>query len=55
MSKHGGENRFAGPAVFTEGGKFEPIRVNAVDAQLLDSRGASQSRTSPAFSACRRI
>jgi HK97 family phage portal protein len=38
MSKHGGDNRFAGPAVFTEGGRFEPIRVDAVDAQLLDSR-----------------
>lgn len=38
MSKHGGENRFAGPAVLTDGGKFEPIKINAADAQLLDSR-----------------
>lgn len=38
MSKHGGENRFAGPAVLTDGGKFESVRINAADAQLLDSR-----------------
>ncbi|MBY6242831.1 phage portal protein [Methylosinus sp. Sm6] len=38
MAKHGGENRFAGPAVFTNGGKFESIRINAADAQLLDTR-----------------
>lgn len=38
MSKHGGENRFAGPAVLTDGGKFEQLKINAADAQLLDSR-----------------
>ncbi|WP_442756599.1 phage portal protein [Methylocystis sp. JAN1] len=38
MSKHGGANRFAGPAVFTNGGKFESVRINADEAQLLDSR-----------------
>ncbi|PWB82998.1 MAG: phage portal protein, partial [Methylocystaceae bacterium] len=31
-------NRFAGPAVFTNGGEFKEIRINAADAQLLDTR-----------------
>ena len=34
----GGSNRFSGPAVIPAGGKFEPIRLNAADSQLLDSR-----------------
>ncbi|WP_424360242.1 phage portal protein [Methylocystis parvus] len=38
MAKHGGANRFAGPAVLTDGGKFEPIKINAADAQLLEAR-----------------
>jgi HK97 family phage portal protein len=38
MSKFGAENRFAGPAVLTDGGEFKEIRINAADAQLLDTR-----------------
>ncbi|BGE85015.1 MULTISPECIES: phage portal protein [Methylosinus] len=38
MAKHGANNRFAGPAVFTNGGEFKEIRINAADAQLLDTR-----------------
>ncbi|WP_264580992.1 phage portal protein [Rhodoblastus acidophilus] len=38
MAHHGGANRFAGPAVIPQGGKFEQLKLNAVDAQLLDSR-----------------
>lgn len=38
QSRFSGEKRFDGPAVLTEGGKFESIRINAADAQLLDTR-----------------
>ncbi|CAN2533095.1 hypothetical+protein [Methylocapsa aurea] len=38
MAKHGSDNRFAGPAVFTNGGEFKELRINAADAQLLDTR-----------------
>lgn len=33
-----GLNRFAGPAVLTEGGEFVQMAINAADAQLLESR-----------------
>ena len=36
--KFGGENRFAGPAVLTEGGEFKQIAMNAQDAQLMETR-----------------
>jgi HK97 family phage portal protein len=36
--KFGGENRFAGPAVLTEGGEFQQLTMNAEDAQLLETR-----------------
>lgn len=36
--RFGGENRFAGPAVLTEGGEFKQIGINAEDAQLLETR-----------------
>lgn len=43
-SRFGGANRFNGPAVLTEGGKYEPIPVaNAVDSQLLQARGFAVS------------
>ncbi|TDX64006.1 HK97 family phage portal protein [Methylosinus sp. sav-2] len=38
MSKHGADNRFSGPAVLTGGGEFKELRINAADAQLLDTR-----------------
>lgn len=38
MAKHGADNRFAGPAVLTDGGEFKELRINAADAQLLDTR-----------------
>jgi HK97 family phage portal protein len=38
MAQFGGDSRFAGPAILTDGGKFEQAHINAADAQLLDSR-----------------
>lgn len=38
IAKHGADNRFSGPAVLTGGGEFKEIRINAADAQLLDTR-----------------
>lgn len=38
QQKFGGERRFAGPAVLTEGGEFHNIAINAKDAQLLEAR-----------------
>jgi len=34
----GGANRFSGPLVLDGGAKFEALRINAQDAQLLDTR-----------------
>lgn len=39
--KFGGPNRFAGPAVLSEGGEFATTRINAADAQLVESRSYS--------------
>lgn len=36
--KHMGGNRFAGPAVLPSGAEFAQLRINAADAQLLDTR-----------------
>lgn len=36
--KFGGNQRFSGPAVLTEGGEFMPLAINAADAQLLEAR-----------------
>jgi HK97 family phage portal protein len=37
-SKFGGQNRHSGPAVLTNGGKFNQLILNAEDAQLLETR-----------------
>lgn len=43
-SKFSGPNRFNGPAVLTEGGKYETITIaNAVDSQLLQARAFAVS------------
>lgn len=43
-TRFGGANRFNGPAVLTDGGKYEPIPVaNAVDSQLLQARSFAVS------------
>lgn len=34
----GGENRHSGPAILTDGGKYEQIPLSAEDAQLLETR-----------------
>ncbi len=34
----GGENRFRGPAVLTDGGDYKVLSIKATDAQLLESR-----------------
>jgi len=38
VKRFGGASRFAGPAILDQGGEFVPLRINAADAQLLDSR-----------------
>ena len=34
----GGENRFRGPAILTDGGEYKTIQITAANAQLLESR-----------------
>jgi HK97 family phage portal protein len=38
QQRFGGENRFRGPAVLTEGGEFKQLSINAEDAQLIETR-----------------
>lgn len=38
MSRFNGPNRFGGPAVLDGGAEFVPVRINAADAQLIESR-----------------
>lgn len=41
--RFGGDNRFSGPLVLDGAAKYEPLRINAQDAQLLGSREFSRS------------
>jgi HK97 family phage portal protein len=38
QKQFGGENRFKGPAVLTDGGEYKVLTIKATDAQLLESR-----------------
>jgi len=49
VGKFSAKNRFAGPAVLTDGGEFAQLNINAADAQLIETRRYSAEEIARIF------